>query len=48
MCIIAAGTRGALEQQGARRYSGPVSNLKLVSSFPSPKLNASMITGNFM
>ncbi|KAJ0113015.1 hypothetical protein Patl1_03636 [Pistacia atlantica] len=40
-----AGTRGVLEQQGARRYSGAISNSKLVSNFSSPKLNASMITG---
>ncbi|XP_031282492.1 cyclin-dependent kinase F-4 [Pistacia vera] len=40
-----SGTRGALEQQGARRYSGAISNSKLVSNFSSPKLNAPMITG---
>ncbi|XP_044466079.1 cyclin-dependent kinase F-4-like isoform X3 [Mangifera indica] len=40
-----AGTRGVLDQQGARRYSGAISNSKLFSNFSSPKLNASMITG---
>lgn len=40
-----AGTRGALEQQGARRYSGALSNSKLTSNFSSPKLNAPMNTG---
>ncbi|KAK9928216.1 hypothetical protein M0R45_025362 [Rubus argutus] len=40
-----AGTRGALEQQSARKFSGTLSNSKLTSSFPSPKLNASIGTG---
>lgn len=48
LCIVAAGTRGVLDQQGARRYSGAISNSKLFSNFSSPKLNASMITGNFI
>ncbi|KAJ4728407.1 Protein kinase superfamily protein [Melia azedarach] len=40
-----AGTKGALEQQAARRYSGALPNSKLVSSFPSPKLNTHINTG---
>ncbi|KAL9447972.1 hypothetical protein AB3S75_015447 [Citrus x aurantiifolia] len=40
-----AGTKGALEQQGAKRFSGAFSNSKPVSSFPSPKLNAHINTG---
>lgn len=46
MCTVAAGTKGALEQQGAKRFSGAFSNSKPVSSFPSPKLNAHINTGD--
>ncbi|XP_040370502.1 cyclin-dependent kinase F-4-like [Rosa chinensis] len=37
-----AGTRGALEQQSARKVSGTLSSAKVTSSFPSPKLHASI------
>ncbi|XP_040374560.1 cyclin-dependent kinase F-4-like [Rosa chinensis] len=40
-----AGTRGALEQQSARKVSRTLSSAKLTSSFPSPKLHASIGTG---
>lgn len=48
LCIVAAGTRGALEQQGARRYTGTLANSKLTGNFASPKLNAPMNTGDFI
>ncbi|BBH02746.1 Protein kinase superfamily protein [Prunus dulcis] len=40
-----AGARGASEQQCARKLSGTLSNSKISSNFPSPKLHASMGTG---
>ncbi|KAI9160983.1 hypothetical protein LWI28_013412 [Acer negundo] len=39
-----ARTRGPLEQQGARWYSGALSNSKLTSNLSSPKLNAPINT----
>ncbi|XP_075640924.1 cyclin-dependent kinase F-4 [Castanea sativa] len=40
-----ARTRGALEQQSARRHSGALSTSKLTSNYPSPKLHASLSSG---
>ncbi|KAI4314557.1 hypothetical protein L6164_027452 [Bauhinia variegata] len=39
------GTRGALDRQGVKRYSGALSNSKLTNSFPSPKVHPSLATG---
>ncbi|MED6144393.1 hypothetical protein PIB30_118199 [Stylosanthes scabra] len=40
-----AGTRGALDQQGVRRYSGALPNSKLTNNFSSPKLHPPLASG---
>ncbi|RYQ81420.1 hypothetical protein Ahy_Scaffold1g107350 isoform B [Arachis hypogaea] len=40
-----AGTRGALDQQGVRRYSGMLPNSKLTNNFSSPKLHPPLASG---
>ncbi|KAI4327976.1 hypothetical protein L6164_020377 [Bauhinia variegata] len=40
-----SGTRGALDRQGVKRYSGALSNSKPITNFPSPKVHHSVATG---
>ncbi|XP_019420617.1 PREDICTED: cyclin-dependent kinase F-4-like, partial [Lupinus angustifolius] len=40
-----AGTRGALDPQGVRRYSGALPNSKLTNNFTSPKLHPPLASG---
>ncbi|KAJ1412475.1 Serine/threonine-protein kinase, active site [Sesbania bispinosa] len=40
-----AGTRGALDRQGVRRFSGALPNSKLTNNFSSPKLHPSLASG---
>ncbi|KAE9606981.1 hypothetical protein Lal_00025795 [Lupinus albus] len=40
-----AGTRGALDLQGVRRYSGALPNSKLTNNFTSPKLHPPLASG---
>ncbi|CAL0331617.1 unnamed protein product [Lupinus luteus] len=40
-----AGTRGALDPQGVRRYSGALPNSKLANNFTSPRLHPPLASG---
>ncbi|KAG4938917.1 hypothetical protein AAZX31_16G095300 [Glycine max] len=40
-----AGTRGSLDRQGLKRYSGALPNTKITNNFSSPKLQASIASG---
>lgn len=40
-----AGTRGSLDQQGVKRYSGALPNSKLTNNFSSPKLHPPLVSG---
>ncbi|KAK7386814.1 hypothetical protein VNO78_27150 [Psophocarpus tetragonolobus] len=40
-----AGTRGSLDRQGLKRYSGAVPNTKITNNFSSQKLQASIASG---
>ncbi|XP_061366092.1 cyclin-dependent kinase F-4-like isoform X2 [Gastrolobium bilobum] len=40
-----AGARGALDQQGVKRYSGALPNSKLTNNFSSPKLHPPLVSG---
>jgi len=41
-----AGTRGALDHQGVKRYSGALSNSKATNNFSSQKLHPPLASGD--
>ena len=46
--LVAAGTRGSLDRLGLKRYSGALPNTKITNNFSSPKLQASIASGDII
>lgn len=46
--LFSAGTRGALDQQGVKRYTSALPNSKLNNNFSSPKLYPSLASGDLI
>lgn len=44
--FFTAGTRGALDQQGVKRYSSGLSNSKITNHFSSQKLHPPLASGD--
>lgn len=46
--FVAAGTRGSLDRLGLKRYSGALPNTKITNNFTSPKVQASIASGDIV
>lgn len=46
--FVAAGTRGSLDRQGLKRYSSALPNTNFTNNFSSPKLHASIASGDII